>query len=306
VDQFSVGMFGQTEITWNRVIRTLLGVRGDVYHYNVVSNNQANSGTDSTGIVSPKVSTVSGPWGGTEFYANWGLGFHSNSGLGATLTEDPVTGDPVERSSPIVRARGAEFGVRTVALPRLQSTVSLWYLSFDSELFYVGDSGSTEIGPPSRRVGLEITNYYRPHPWTTFDLDLSFSRARFLELPPGEDLVPGALNRVITAGIAVEPPEDGSGPVGSFRLRHFGPRPLIEDGSVRSSPTSLVNGEAGYKFNDRFRLVLEGFNLFNAEVSDIEYFYSSRLPGEPAEGVEDIHLHPALPRSARLSLKVSF
>ena len=54
------------------------------------------------------------------------------------------------------------------------------------------------------------------------------------------------------------------------------------------------------------RLVLDGFNLFDAKVSDIEYFYPSRLPGEPEEGVEDIHLHPALPRSARISLRIDF
>jgi hypothetical protein len=306
VDQVSGGVFGQTEITWNRVLRTTFGIRGDAYRYNVRSDNPANSGKASTGIVSPKISAAFGPWGGTEFYANWGLGFHSNSGLGATLKQDPFTGDSVEPSSPIVRARGAEFGVRTVAIPNLQSTVSLWYLGFGSELFYVGDSGSTEIGPPSRRVGVEITNYYRPHPWVTTDLDISFSRARFLELPKGSDLVPGALNRVITAGISVEPPERGRGPLGSVRLRHFGPRPLLEDGSIQSSPTSIFNGEVGYQFSRKFRLVLEGFNLFDAKVSDIEYFYASRLQGEPAEGIEDIHLHPALPRSARVSLRVNF
>jgi len=306
VDQFSVGTFGQTEITWNRVFRTTFGLRGDVFRYNVLSNSPLNSGKAATGIASPKVSAVFGPWGGTEFYANWGLGFHSNSGLGATLSVDPFTGDPVERSSPIVRARGAEFGVRSVAVPRMQSTVSVWYLGFDSELFYVGDSGSTEIGPPSRRVGVEITNFYHPHPWITLDTDVSFSRARFLELPKGEDLVPGALNRVISSGISVEPPEGSTGPVCSFRLRHFGPRPLLANGSIKSSQTSLVNGQIGYKFSDRARLVLDGFNLFDAKVSDIEYFYPSRLPGEPEEGVEDIHLHPALPRSARISLRIDF
>jgi hypothetical protein len=41
-------------------------------------------------------------------------------------------------------------------------------------------------------------------------------------------------------------------------------------------------------------------------VSDIDYFYASRLPGEPADGVEDIHTHPALPRSARIGIQFSF
>jgi outer membrane receptor protein involved in Fe transport len=173
-------------------------------------------------------------------------------------------------------------------------------------LLYVGDSGSTEAGPPSRRVGVEIANYYHPTPWVTLDGDLSFSTARYLDVEPGQDKVPGALNRVVSAGLSVLPPEDSTGPLGSIRLRHFGPRPLTEDGSVKSKSTSMVNGEIGYRFSRQFSLVLEAFNLFDSEVSDIDYYYTSRLPGEPDEGVDDIHLHPALPRSARISLRVSF
>jgi hypothetical protein len=305
-DQISVGMFGESEIEWSRTVRTTFGVRGDVYHWNVQSNNPLNSGSEASGIVSPKVSAAFGPWNGTEFYANWGLGFHSNSALGIVLQVDPLTGEPAQASPAFARAQGAEFGVRTVALRGLQTTATVWYLGFDSELIYVGDSGSTEDGPATRRTGIEITNYIYPHPWTTMDLDVSFSRARFLDLPAGEDFVPGSLNRVISGGIAVSPPAGvRSGPFGGLRLRHFGPRPLIEDDSVKSKATSIVNGELGYKFSDRIRLTLEGFNIFDAEVSDIDYFFESRLRDEP-EPVEDIHFHAAIPRSARVALKVSF
>ena len=57
--------------------------------------------------------------------------------------------------------------------------------------------------------------------------------------------------------------------------------------------------------SDKLRLTLEGYNIFDAEVSDIDYFFASRLSGEPAP-VEDIHFHAAIPRSARLSLRVLF
>src|SRR5690606_37572039 len=198
---------------------------------------------------------------------------------------------------PFARSQGAEFGVRTVAIRGLQTTATVWYLDFDSELIYVGDSGSTEEGPGSRRLGLEITNYIYPHPWLTMDIDLSFSRARFLDVPEGENFVPGALNRVISAGIGINPPAGvASGPFASLRLRHFGPRPLIEDNSVKSRQTSIVNGEIGYKFTNQLRLAVEGFNLLDAKVSDIDYFFESRLQHEP-EPVEDIHFHAAIPRS---------
>ena len=118
--------------------------------------------------------------------------------------------------------------------------------------------------------------------------------------------MPGALNRVIAAGFSLHPPAGVvSGPLGSVRLRHFGPRPLVEDRSVQSKATSIVNGEIGWQFSPQVRLVLEGFNLFNAEVSDIDYFFESRLRHE-TKPVEDIHFHAAIPRSVRLHLQVSF
>ena len=306
VDQGSLGLFASSEIEWNRVIRTTFGLRGDIYHWNVESDTARNSGAETSAIVSPKFSAAFGPWGGTELYANWGLGFHSNSGLGVVLQVDPLSGAPVDPAPPFARADGAEVGMRTVALRGLQTTVTGWYLGFDSELVYVGDSGSTEAGPASRRFGLEVTNYVYPNRWTTLDVDVSFSRARYRGVPEGENFVPGALNRVVAAGVAVNPPVGVSaGPVMGARLRHFGPRPLLEDNSVRSKATSIVNAELGYKFSERLRLTLEGYNVFDAEVSDIDYFFASRLRHEP-EPVEDIHFHAAIPRSARVALRVSF
>jgi hypothetical protein len=152
-------MFGESEIEWTRRLRTTFGLRGDVYHWNIESNNPLNSGTQTSALASPKVSAAFGPFGATELYANWGLGFHSNSGLGVVLQVDPFTGDPATDSPPFARSRGGEFGIRTVALRRMQTTATVWYLDFDSELIYVGDSGSTQEGPASRRVGVEITNY---------------------------------------------------------------------------------------------------------------------------------------------------
>ena len=45
---------------------------------------------------------------------------------------------------------------------------------------------------------------------------------------------------------------------------------------------------------------------FNAQVSDINYFYASRLPSEPIGGLDDIHFHPTQPRSARFAVVYGF
>jgi hypothetical protein len=303
VGQNMLGMYAQSEVEWARTLRTTFGMRADVYRFDVRSGNPLNSGNGAAALVSPKFGAVFGPWAGTELYANAGMGFHSNDARGAAIRVDPSTGEPVERVTPLVRGRGAEIGLRTVRVRGLQSTLSLWYLGLDSELLFVGDAGTTEAGRPSRRVGIEWTNYARINPWLTVDGDLSLSRARFTDGDPAGHAVPGALDRVMSAGVTVEP---SRAIFGSLRLRHFGPRPLIEDASVTSKSTTLWNGEAGYRFSSKARLVLEVFNVFDAEVSDIDYFYSSRLPGEPDGGVADIHTHPSRPRSARVSLRVSF
>ena len=64
---------------------------------------------------------------------------------------------------------------------------------------------------------------------------------------------------------------DGCQPVfGSLRVRHFGPRALIEDGNVQSSNSTLWNAEAGYRLSNKARLVLDVFNILDARVSDID------------------------------------
>ena len=301
--QTSGGLFAQSDIEWSPVFRTTLGLRGDLYGYDVTAIDPRNSGDGSDGIVSPKVTAVLGPWADTEFYVNWGHGFHSNDARGATLTVDPRTGERVDTLTPLVTARGAEVGVRTVRIRGLQSTVALWYLGFDSELLFIGDSGVTEANRPSRRWGVEWANYMRFTPWMTGEVDMSFTNARFTDFDAAGPFIPGALDRVMAATLTVEPTRRI---FGSVRLRHFGPRPLVEDGSVRSEPTTIWNGELGITLSAQLRLSVEGFNLFNSEVADIDYFYASRLPGEPLAGVDDIHTHPSIPRTARVSLQVTF
>ena len=303
VDQSTVGLFGQTEIEWTRVFRTTLGVRGDLYRYNVDAVRALNSGSGTSALVSPKITGVLGPWRGTEIYLNYGQGFHSNDPRAATTVVDPVTGERVASEDPLVPARGAEIGLRTVALPGLQSTVALWYLAFDSELVFVGDAGIAEASRPSRRLGVEWTNYVRLASWLTGELDVSLSKARFSDFDPAGDFIPGALDRVVAGAITVAPARRV---FGSLRLRHFGPRPLIEDNTVQSAATTILNGEIGVRINERFDIVLEAFNLLDSDVSDIDYFYTSRLPGEPADGVDDIHFHPSIPRTARVMLNVDF
>ena len=177
-------------------------------------------------------------------------------------------------------------------------------LDIDSELLFVGDAGSTEASRPSRRYGLEWTNFYTPFSWLTFDADFSFANARFKNNDPVGKEIPGAIETVIAAGMSID---DINGFFGSIRLRYFGPRPLIEDNSQRSDSTTLVNADVGYKLDKHWRVTLGIFNLFDSDNHDIDYFYPSRISAsEPPEGVNDIHFHPVLPRQVRFTVSARF
>jgi outer membrane receptor protein involved in Fe transport len=186
----TAGLYAENQVEWSPWLRTTAGLRWDGTHGSVTDKIDArNSGTSAAGLVSPKGMATFGPWSGTEFYVDGGFGYHSNDARGTTLKYDS-TGAPADPVAPLVRGRGAEIGVRTVKVPHLQSTLSLWTLRLDSELTYNGDIGGTEPGPASKRWGTEFANYYSPKPWLIFDGDVSQSRASYSEFNPGGSYVP--------------------------------------------------------------------------------------------------------------------
>jgi outer membrane receptor protein involved in Fe transport len=288
-------------------LRSVAGLRFDRFAFDVDSSIPQNSGKKNDSIASPKLSLIFGPWNKTEYFANYGYGYHSNDARGATAkvaAKDPTVA--VQAVDPLVRSKGGELGLRTELVPGLQSSLALWHLKLDSELLFVGDAGETEPNRASKRYGIEWNNHYVARPWLLFDLDLAASRARFSEDDPDPAVgnhIPGAVNRVASLGVTVT---DLGSWFGQFQVRYFGPRPLIEDNSVRSSATTLAYLRVGYKVSKDVRLALDVFNLFDREASDIDYYYPSRLRGEPAGGVDDIHFHPVEPRSLRMTLTANF
>ena len=301
VSQTSAGVFLQSDVAWTPHLKTIAGLRTDVFAFDVDARMSGNSGRRTSGIVSPKLSVIAGPWATTEIYVNAGRGFHSNDARGTTITVDPATGDRVEPVTPLARAAGAEVGVRTVRIPRTQVTFALWTLGLASELVFVGDAGTTTVGRPSRRSGAELSAYTALASHLHVDLDLALSRARFTDDDASGQRIPGAAGVVASAGLSLESWRRLDA---GLRWRYLGPRPLVEDGSVRSTPTGLLNARVGYALTSQLRLGVEGFNLLSADVSDVDYFYVSRLPGEPLEGVADRHTHPMPRRSLRAALTV--
>jgi TonB dependent receptor/TonB-dependent Receptor Plug Domain len=304
ITQSSTGIFIESESRWRPWLRSVLGARADGYLFSVSGERRENAGRRAAGIVSPKASLIVTPSDRLELYLSAGTGFHSNDARGATITVDPITGNAAERVDPLVRSRGAEFGLRATAITGLRTTIALWALDLDSELLFVGDAGATEASSESRRQGITLANFYRPTTSLSIDADVSFARARLAGVPRTERAIPGALEHVIAGGVTWSPPRGGL--FGAVRVRHFGAYPLAEDNSLRAASTTLVNAEAGFRLPRGLRLQATLLNALDSRDADIQYAYSSRLSGEAVSGVFDVHFHPVERRQLRASFGWEF
>ncbi|MBU2115885.1 MAG: TonB-dependent receptor [Gammaproteobacteria bacterium] len=303
VQQGSAALFSQSTLQLNTDWNAHLGLRYDYFSVDVKSDLAANSGEATDGITSLKAGLS------YQFAANWqayfnaGQGFHSNDARGATTRIDPQSGDNVAPVDLLVRTNGAELGLRFFDYTALNVSAALWYLNMDSELLYVGDAGTNEPSRASKRYGIEVAAYYWLNSNWSLDTELALTRSRFSQSVEGEgNYIDGALPVVLSMGLIYK--ADNPWQL-SLRLRHFGKRTLDSFNQQRSDATTTLN--AGYRYDwQRWQLALELLNIFDSNNSDIDYFYASRLPGEPAEGIADKHSHPLEPRTARLKLAYRF
>jgi hypothetical protein len=306
VRQTLLGLYGQVSMDLTPWLRSVAGLRFDQAAFDVDSQDlSANSGKNSAQRISPKLSLIFGPWQRTEYFVNAGRGLHSNDARGTTTRIDPKTGQSAQPVPGLVSSRGLELGVRSEWVPGWQSSLAVWQLDFDSELVYVGDAGATEPNRPSTRHGVEWNNRWAVTPRLRLDADLAWTQARFADTDPAGDRIPNAVDQV--ASLALTAPALGPWSA-SMQWRYIGSGALIEDNSLRSNPSLTTNLRLSRTFGQiahGHELTLDVFNLFDRRVNDIEYAYVSRLPTESAP-VLDRHVHPAEPRSLRLSLKLAF
>ncbi len=312
VKESSVGFYWENRIVWSNQLRSVLGLRYDHYDFEVsdrvtINTNgvdlSVNSGSANDDLPSLKGSLIyafSDEW---EGYISAGQGFHSNDARGTTIQVDPSDDSPVEAVDPLVKSLGYEVGLRGFINDRINTSLALWTLELDSELLFVGDAGNTESSRSSKRQGLEITAYYHITDHWSLDFEYAYTDAEFTDSAPEGNEIPGAINNVFQAGLNAD---FASGWFGSLRARYFGERPLIEDGSVKSDPSTIWHLRAGYRVaNWTFKADI--LNLTDSDDHDIDYYYASRLDTD-ASGVatQDTHYHVIEPRTARISVGYRF
>jgi outer membrane receptor protein involved in Fe transport len=167
-------------------------------------------------------------------------------------------------------------------------------------LDHIGDGGDTASTDATNRTGIELLFDYTPSPGLDFNLTAAASHARYAGSPPDGNRIPNALEYAVTGGMTARLTQRLTMTLAG---RMFGPAPLIEDNSARSNATTLVNGLLDYHFG-HFSLKFEILNLFDDKGDEIQYVYTSRLPGEASKGVDGYHFHAFEPRTIRLSLRM--
>jgi hypothetical protein len=305
VTETNASLFASTQLFLVPWARVNAGLRVEHLRVNVRSDTDENSSRANGTLALPKLALTFGPWRETALFLNAGHGLHSNDARGITTTrnidfrDNENFGTAIAPVTPLVRTRGAEFGLRTRFVPALQTSLSVWGLRSASELVYVGDAGTTEASRASQRTGIELANYWTIRKGITVDADIAWSRARFTEDPDNIGrFVPGAITRTASVSASYE-----RGPLTlGARARYFGPRSLVEDNKVSSASSTLVNFKAIYALSRNIELSADVFNALNRKANDIEYYYDSKLPGESG-AITDKHIHPAEGRTFRFGLR---
>ncbi|MEI8208070.1 MAG: TonB-dependent receptor plug domain-containing protein [Methylococcales bacterium] len=325
VAETSAGIYFKNQTYWFKKLRTIAGLRGDFINNDVTqtansftninlitaaSINAANSGNRSKAMLSPKLSLIVGPWYDTEYFINVGEGYHSNDARGTMLHLNPADGTTIAGDGSAITpvtlmawSRGAEFGIRSNFIPKLNSTLALWWLQSSQELVFSGDDGTTNVRGMSNRYGIEWSNYYKPTDWLTLDADFALTSSRYTAIPTGETntYVPNSAGRVISIGATAVAP---NGLFSTLRLRHFGDMPLDPSGTYWAGNTSIVNLGAGYK-QKKYKFELDLFNIFDSTSNDIAYAYQYAYPAgsTPQTGLMK---HPVEPRMIRGTITINF
>jgi len=301
VQEFSLSVFAEMEIRVTEKLRAIFGLRWDYFDFSVEALIAENSGSGTDSLLQPKFGLAYSLNEQMELYANYGIGFHSNDVRGAVITLDPVTNSNVEAVDTLVKAEGAELGIRSEFIDDLIITLAGFWMELDSELLFVGDAGTSEPNEATRRYGLEFSAFWNVNDWLTLDASYTKTDARFKGLPNGQNAIPDAHGQTASAGATIV---NGDGWTASLRLRHFGDAPLNEANSVSKQDSTLLNFGVS-KTIGKYTIGLDVLNLLDAKDDDVAFLFDSQLRDE-ANPVEDIHFHPVEERSFKLSLKYQF
>jgi outer membrane receptor protein involved in Fe transport len=297
----SVSVFAQATTHWTDWFRTVAGYRYDTQYG---SDSGTNSGTASGHLLAPKGSLIFRPIEPTEIYFSAGRNFHSDDLRGVTAAQNAhLNAAPL-----IARQSGMELGLRQEFTHAFTMTVALYDLRAESETTYDPDAGVDGAGPASRRRGFEVNLTYQAFEWLEFYGSYSANHSRFTEtyddgtghtgfFMPNSPSATGSFNIYLKNLGAWN---------GSLGYRYLSGYPLSADDAVKGHGYGEWSGDVHYELGRGWSVGLGIYNILAKRADAAEFWYIDRLPGEPAEGVADVHIHPLEGRTGRLTIEKKF
>ncbi|WP_373398439.1 TonB-dependent receptor [Algoriphagus halophilus] len=275
------------------------GVRVDYFNYLYQDDltPEYDPQSLSAAVVSPKLNFIYTVNEDVQVFLKSGIGFHSNDTR--LVLERP------NNESILPRAFGADLGGNFKLWPRLIVNGALWYLRLEQEFVYVGDAGIVEASGRTARRGIDLGLRWQANKWIYLDGDFTYSYARSIDDPEGNNFIPLAPRITTTGGLSFE--KDGF--AGALRARYLQDRPANEDNSVVAEGYTVLDMNASYTFNAiTFGFFIE--NLLNTDWKETQFDTESRIRLangnlEPSP-VSEIHFTPGTPFNFRGFVKFTF
>lgn len=275
------------------------GVRVDYFNYLYQDDltPEYDPQSLSAAVVSPKLNFIYTVNEDVQVFLKSGIGFHSNDTR--LVLERP------NNESILPRAFGADLGGNFKLWPRLIVNGALWYLRLEQEFVYVGDAGIVEASGRTARRGIDLGLRWQANKWIYLDGDFTYSYARSIDDPEGNNFIPLAPRITTTGGLSFE--KDGF--AGAIRARYLQDRPANEDNSVVAEGYTVLDMNASYTFNAiTFGFFIE--NLLNTDWKETQFDTESRIRLangnlEPSP-VSEIHFTPGTPFNFRGFVKFTF
>jgi outer membrane receptor protein involved in Fe transport len=243
-------------------------------------------------IISPKLNLMYQLDRDLQFFLKTGKGFHSNDSrvILAQTTKEILPS-----------AIGFDGGLIWKPSKSLLLNTAYWQLDLEQEFVYVGDEGVVEPSGRTARKGIDLGIKYEPISRLIFTTDLTYTRARSIDDPEGENFIPLAPDFTLMSGLNYTFKNNFST---GLSMRHLKTRPANEDNSIQAIGYRVVDMNMSYEIkNVNFQIAVQ--NLLNTEWNETQFATESRLKNE-TNPVEEIHFTPGTPFNLRVSMGYRF
>ncbi len=269
------------------------GVRVDWFKMDYIDKTaqEYTNPHNSQATVSPKLNIT---WDATRNFRlllKAGKGFHSNDARVVVIEKDRPT---------LPSSWGVDFGFKWKPLKGLTFAAMGWFLHSNQEMVYVGDEAVVEPGGRTRRLGLDLGLRYEFLKDFYFQCDYTYSHARSIDDPKGQNYVPLAPVNTLVAALTW----NHNGFAASAKTRWLSNRPANEDYSLTADGYCIVDLTAAYTWK-KFTFGMAIDNLFDTKWKEAQFETETMIPGD-TEPVTEICFTPGTPFSLRGYIAVTF